>query len=44
MKELQLQGPTIVLIGKVNSKIGDWLVNHIKKEDVKIAEHIKRNS
>lgn len=44
MKELQLQGPTIVLIGKVNSKIGDWLVNHIKKEDVKIAEHIKKNS
>jgi len=39
-KELDEQGPTIVLVGKINSSIGGWLINHIKKEDVKVAKHI----
>lgn len=39
-KELEEQGPTVVLIGKVNQNIGGWLVNHIQKEDVKVAKHI----
>jgi len=39
--QLNEQGPTIVLVGKVNSSIGDWLVNHIQKEDVKVAAHIR---
>ena len=40
-KELDEQGPTIVLVGKINSSIGGWLINHIKREDVKVAAHIR---
>jgi hemerythrin len=40
-KQLATEGPSIALVSKVNSSIGDWLVNHIKREDKKIAEHIK---
>ena len=39
--QLQKEGPTIALVGKVNTSIGDWLLNHIKREDVKVATHIK---
>lgn len=39
--QLEKEGPTIVLVGKVNSSIGDWLVNHIQVEDVKVAAHIR---
>ncbi len=40
-KELDEQGATIALLGKVNSSIGDWLVKHIKREDVKVAAHLR---
>jgi hemerythrin len=39
--QLDKEGPTLVLVGKVNSSIGGWLVNHIKREDVKVAAHIR---
>lgn len=39
--QLAEEGPSIVLVGKFNSSIGEWLVNHIKSEDVKIASHIQ---
>lgn len=39
--ELSQKGPTVVLVGKVNTSIGGWLVNHITKEDVKVAAHIR---
>lgn len=39
--KLAKEGPTIVLVGEVNSAIGGWLVNHIKKEDRKVAAHLK---
>ena len=35
-------GATIPLVAKVNSNIGDWLVSHIKREDVKVAAHLRR--
>nr|WP_315020284.1 hemerythrin family protein [uncultured Aminipila sp.] len=41
MDQLQKEGPSLVLVGKVNSSIGGWLINHIKKEDVKVAAHIR---
>jgi len=44
MEELERDGPNIVLTGKINSKIGDWLVSHIKREDFKIAEYIRRKN
>lgn len=40
-EELKRTGPTITLVGKVNSNVGGWLVSHIKREDVKVAAHIK---
>lgn len=40
---LDKEGPTVVMVGKVNSSIGGWLLNHIKKEDVKVAAHLRAN-
>jgi hemerythrin len=40
-KQLEVEGPSIALVSKVNSSVGDWLVNHIKREDKKIAEYIR---
>lgn len=42
--DLYKQGPTVVMVGKVNTAIAGWLINHIKREDKKVAEHIKMNS
>lgn len=39
--QIDKEGPTIVLVGKVNSSIAGWLLNHIKREDVKVAAHIR---
>ena len=30
-----------MLVGKVNSSIAGWLINHIKREDVKVAAHVR---
>lgn len=43
-KKLDSQGATITLVGEVNSAIAGWLINHIKREDVKVANHIKSKS
>jgi methyl-accepting chemotaxis protein len=42
-RQLKVEGPTIVLVGKVNTNIGGWLVNHIKREDTKVAAHIRKS-
>jgi hemerythrin len=39
--QLRQEGPSINLVGKINSTIGTWLVNHIKKEDQKLTAHIQ---
>lgn len=39
--KLDKEGPTVALVGEVNSAIAGWLLNHIKREDVKVAAHIK---
>lgn len=41
VKKLDEQGPTVALVGEVNSAIAGWLLNHIKREDKKVAAHIK---
>lgn len=41
VSELNTTGPSIVLVGKINNAIAGWLLNHITKEDVKVAKHIK---
>lgn len=40
-KKLREQGPTIALVGEVNSAVAGWLINHIKTEDTKVAAHIR---
>lgn len=42
IEEYQKGGATIVLVGKINSSIAGWLINHIQKEDVKVAAHVKK--
>ena len=29
------------LVRELNQRLGGWLLNHIKKEDVKVAAHIR---
>lgn len=41
MSELEEKGPSVALVAKVNTTIAQWLTAHIKKEDVKVAAHIK---
>lgn len=43
-QKLKAEGPTGVLVIQVNSNIGGWLVNHIKKEDTKVAAHLRQSS
>lgn len=42
MREFKAGGATVVLVGKVNTAIAGWLINHIKREDVKVAAHIRQ--
>ncbi|GHV47699.1 hemerythrin [Clostridia bacterium] len=42
-EQIKKDGPTVALVGKVNSAIGGWLLIHIKKEDVKVANWVKNN-
>lgn len=40
-KELEKDGPSISLVGKINMQITGALVSHIKTEDVKLAKFLK---
>ncbi|MDR1727482.1 MAG: bacteriohemerythrin [Acidobacteriota bacterium] len=42
--QMKRDGPTVALVVQVSSNVGDWLINHIKKEDKKVAAHIKGTS
>ncbi|MDR0869115.1 MAG: hemerythrin family protein [Planctomycetota bacterium] len=33
-------GTTVALVGKLNISIGEWLTNHIKNEDARLARYI----
>ncbi len=39
--ELKKNGPTPVVVNKLVRNVGDWLVSHIQKEDVKVAAHLR---
>jgi len=41
--ELKKNGPTPSVVNKLVRNVGDWFVNHIQKEDAKIAAHIKNS-
>ncbi|MDR3012758.1 MAG: hemerythrin family protein [Chitinispirillales bacterium] len=40
--ELKQTGPTPMLVNKIIRNVGDWLINHIQKEDVQVAAHLKK--
>ena len=40
-KKIVDQGATIALVGEVNTLVAGWLINHIKREDKKLADFIK---
>lgn len=35
------QGPSMIVLAKFNNLISNWLINHIKREDIKVAAHIR---
>lgn len=41
-EEYRKTGPTPLMLNKLNNNIGGWLVNHIKREDRLLAEHIRK--
>ncbi|MDR3199562.1 MAG: bacteriohemerythrin [Planctomycetaceae bacterium] len=42
--QMKESGPTTALVSKVTFGVGDWLVNHIKKEDTKVAAFIREKT
>ncbi len=40
-RRLNAEGPSVVLVGEMNTALVGWLINHIKREDVKVAAHIR---
>jgi hemerythrin len=42
--QLIMKGPSEALINDVRSKIGDWLVTHIKGNDIRLGAYVKEQS
>lgn len=42
VEEYRQGGATVTLVAKTNTSVAGWLINHIKKEDKKVAEHIRK--
>jgi hemerythrin len=40
-EQLIKEGPTDELVSMVNTSIGDWLLNHIKGDDFRMATYVK---
>lgn len=40
--KLAANGPTVALVGEINSALAGWLINHIKKEDKKLAAYLSK--
>jgi hemerythrin len=43
-RRLVQEGPTPAMVDLVTSSIGDWLLNHIKGDDFRMAAYIKSQS
>lgn len=40
-KEYRQTGPTAAMLNKLNNNVGGWLINHIKREDAKLAAYLR---
>jgi hemerythrin len=40
-RQIRKEGPTEALVGKVTTIIGDWLLNHIKGDDFRMAAYVR---
>jgi hemerythrin len=43
-QKLKKEGPSDELVGEVYVSIGDWLTNHIKSEDAKLAAYLRKGA
>jgi hemerythrin len=43
-ERLVKEGPTEDMVGLVTTSIGDWLLNHIKGDDFRMAAYVKAHS
>lgn len=41
VKKIEDEGPTVANVGKINTILAGWLLNHIKGEDKKLAAYLK---
>lgn len=41
-REIDDNGPTIVLLSKLNMMLSSWLINHVKYVDSEIAQYVNR--
>jgi hemerythrin len=39
--QLIMKGPSDALFDEVQTKVGDWLIAHIKSQDIRIGAHLK---
>jgi len=44
IKKLDEQGPSIALVGELNTALTGWLINHIKIEDKKLAAYLREKN
>jgi hemerythrin-like metal-binding protein len=42
--QLKAQGATTLIMTKISSSTGGWLISHIEHEDKKVAAHIRKQS
>ena len=40
-ERLRIEGATVALVAEVYSSLGDWLLNHIKGDDFKMAAYLQ---
>ncbi len=41
--ELSQKGPSILLVNKITTSVGNWLVSHIKQQDMKVVAHLQKS-
>lgn len=39
--QLSDTGPTVAIVGRINTALAGWLINHIKQEDKKFAAYLR---